>query len=109
MYQHRFSMDTDRDEADDSSPSETLAFGLIRQDIRQLADEIRKLQRDMQRLRRLIQQTANQLALEEQQRQQAERQRDQQNARRDLQIRTFMTSIERAVQTFLAQQDAAHP
>ena len=63
----------------------------------------------MQRLRRLIQQTANQLALEEQQRQQADRERDQQNARRDQQIRIFMTSIERAVQIFLAQQDAAHP
>ena len=102
-------MDTDRDEADDSSPSETLAFGLIRQDIQQIVDEIKKLQRDMQRLRRLIQQTANQLAREEQQRQQADYERDQQNARRDQQIRTFMTSIQSAVQTFLEQHNAANP
>ena len=105
-------MDMDRDAVEDSSPSEselTLAFGMIRQDIRQIVEKIKKIERDIQRLRRLIRQTAWQLAREEQQRQQADLQRDQQNARRDQQLRTFMTSIQSAVQNFFEEQSAVNP
>ena len=105
-------MEMATEEVQDSSQSEselTLAFGMIRQDIRQIVDKIKKIERDIQRLRRLLQQTARQIALEERQRQIADEERDQQHNHRDQQLRTFMISIQSAVQNFLQHQSAANP
>ena len=112
FHQLLFHMEMATEEVQDSSQSEselTLAFGMIRQDIRQIVDKIKKIERDIQRLRRLLQQTARQIALEERQRQLADEQRDQQYNHRDQQLRTFMMSIQSAVQNFLQHQSAANP
>ena len=92
-------MDSHHDSLDDSSPSESIAHGLLRESIQQIAQEVRALQEEVQRLKRLLCQLSHHAALEEQHRQEAD-------AQRDRQLRAFLISMRNAVNAFTAQQNA---
>ena len=95
-------MDERPDTLDDSSASESIAYGLLRESIQQIAQEVRTLQEEVQRLKRLLCQVSHQAAVEERNRQEAD-------ALRDRQLRTFMVRISNAVNAFISQQDADDP
>ena len=92
-------MDERPDTLDDSSASESLAYGLLRESIEQIVQEVLAMQEEVQRLKRLLCQLSHHAALEEQHRQEAD-------AQRDRQLRTFMVRISNAVNAFISQQDA---
>ena len=90
------------DEPIESSPSETVGHGLMREAIEQMMDEIRVLQHEVRRHTILLRQMANQLAAEEHNRQQADEQRDEM-------IRNFLNALQAAVHAYQVQDATRSP
>ena len=97
------------DTPDDSSESESLAYGLLRdsiqqivQEVRNLQQEVRNLQQEVQRQKDQMSQLSQQIAMEQQRRRDAD-------AIRDRQLRNFMVRVSNAVNAFTSQQDDDEP
>ena len=95
-------MDSPIDEPDDSSASESLAYGLLRESIQQIVQEVRNLQQEVKRLKQQLSQLTQQAALEQQHRREAD-------ARCDRQLRNLMVRFSNAVNAFVSQQDDDEP
>jgi regulator of replication initiation timing len=85
----------DEDREIESSPSESLAYGLLRQDIQQLVQEIRKIQQELRRLRERMTQISEQIELETSLRYNAD-------AIQQRRMRTFMMSLSNLVNEYLS-------
>ena len=95
-------MDNPEDEPIESSPSETVGEGLMRETIEQMMEVIRGLQNEVRRHTILLRQMANQLAMEERNRQQADEERD-------VMIRNFLNALQAAVHAYQVQDAAWSP
>ena len=83
------------DEPDDSSASESLAYGLLRQDIQQLVQEICNIQQEIRRLRERITQISEQIDLEKSLRRNAD-------AIQQRRMRTFMVRLSNLANEYLS-------
>ena len=92
----------DEDQEIDSSPSETLAIGLLRDEMRQVIQRIKKIQDEIVRMRGRINQLSQHIELEKSLR----RNSDALHRRR---MRTFMTNLRNLANEYLSDPEAEAP
>ena len=88
----------DEDQEIDSSPSETLAIGLLRDDMRQVIHRINKIQEEIVRMRERINELSQHIELEKSLRRNSE-------ALHRRRMHTFMTKLRNLTNDYLSDPD----
>jgi predicted nucleic acid-binding Zn-ribbon protein len=92
----------DEDQEIDSSPSETLAIGLLRDEMRQVIQRIKKIQDEIVRMRGRINQLSQHIELEKSLRRNSE-------ALHRRRMHTFMTKLRNLANDYLSDPDDEVP
>ena len=92
----------DEDQEIDSSPSETLAIGLLRDDMRQVIQRIQKIQEEIVRMRERINELSQHIELEKSLRRNSE-------ALHRRRMHTFMTKLRNLANDYLSDPDDEAP
>ena len=90
----------DEDREIESSPSESVAYGMLRQDIQQLVQEIRNIPQELRRVRGRIVQLSQQIELEKSLRKNSE-------AIQQRRLRSFLLKINNLISEFLSEPTEA--
>ena len=88
----------DEDQEIDSSPSETLAIGLLRDDMRQVIQRIQKIQEEIVRMRERINELSQHIELEKSLRRNSE-------ALHRRRMHTFMTKLRNLTNDYLSDPE----
>ena len=88
----------DEDQEIDSSPSETLAIGLLRDEMRQVIQRIKKIQDEIVRMRGRINQLSQHIELEKSLRRNSE-------ALHRRRMHTFMTKLRNLINDYLSDPE----
>ena len=90
------------EEPEESSPSESVAYGLLRQDIQQLVQEIRRIHQELRRVREHINQISQHIEMERSLRHNAD-------AIQQRRMHTFMMKLSNLANEYLSDPADAAP